>query len=45
MVIILSIAILIGLFQAYCSIQDVRSKKTPGVQSSNNLVEYIFLNR
>lgn len=45
MTIVLILAILIGLFQAYCSIQDVRSGKTPGVQSSNNLIEYIFLNR
>jgi hypothetical protein len=36
---------LIGVFQAYISICDVRLNKTSGVKPSNSLIEYIFLNR
>lgn len=42
MTIVLSLAILIGIFQAYCSIRDVRSGKIPGVKPSNSLMEYIL---
>jgi hypothetical protein len=45
MEILLTIAILIGLMNAYKNIYETRIGLKEGVKESNSLVEFIFLNR
>lgn len=44
MIIVLILAMLIGLLQAYISISDVRSGKSTGITESKNLFDYFIRN-
>lgn len=45
MTILLIFAIIIGLLQARLSILAVRNGFEPGVPSSKNLIDFVFLNK
>jgi hypothetical protein len=45
MTIVLLLAMLVGVCQAYKEISDVRSGVKPGVQPSKNLIDFVFLNK
>lgn len=45
MVILLSLAIIVGILQARLSILAVRGGFEPGVPSSKSLIDFVFLNR
>lgn len=45
MVILLSLAIIVGILQARLSILAVRNGLEPGVPPSKSLIDFVFLNR
>lgn len=45
MILLLFLAIIVGLLQAYCAIADVKSGKKSGVPDSSSLIDFVFFNR
>lgn len=45
MIILLTMAIIIGFYESYSSIYAVRNGFSPGVPESKNLIDFTFLNK
>lgn len=45
MILLLILAIIVGLLQAYCSISDVKRGRKSGTPNSSSLIDFVFFNR